>query len=114
MVAAAIETRPILEECRGATRLRGTPVRPTWWEQDLTLPPESEDDEDDDEPGTGGAGPPREGRSSMPARPRRQPDQRALAAQRAARRAEWEARDLAEEEEQDRRWAQAHLPSDLI
>ena len=97
-MAAAIETRPILEECRAAARLRGTPVRPTWWEQDLTLPPDPEE-EDDDEPGTGGDGPPKEGRSASRALPRRQPRQSlSLAEQRAARRAEWEARNTEEEE----------------
>ena len=50
MVATTIMARPILEECRGAARLRGTPVRTTWWEQDLTLPPEPEE-EDDGTPG---------------------------------------------------------------
>ena len=29
-VATTIATRPILEECRGAERLCGTPVRATW------------------------------------------------------------------------------------
>ena len=43
-VAATIEGRPVLKECRGAGRLRGTPVRPTWWEQCLD-PPEEEDQE---------------------------------------------------------------------
>ena len=38
-VATNVGERPILKECRGAARLRGSPVRPTWWEQDLTLPP---------------------------------------------------------------------------
>ena len=41
-VAKAIATGPILEECRGAPRLRGILVRNTWWEQDLTPPPEPE------------------------------------------------------------------------
>ena len=41
-VAKAISTRPILEECRKAARRRGTPVRSTWWELDLTQPPEPE------------------------------------------------------------------------
>ena len=34
--------------------------------------------------------------------------------QQAARRVEWEARDLEAEAERDRRWAAAYLPSDLI
>ena len=43
-VAATIEGRPVLRECRGAERLRGTPVRPTWWEQCLDPPEEEEED----------------------------------------------------------------------
>ena len=39
-VAKTIDGRPVLEECRGAERLRGTPVRQTWWEQELSPPPE--------------------------------------------------------------------------
>ena len=106
-MAAALEGRTVLEECRGATRLRGSPVRTTWWEQDLTLPPEPEEDEGDVAPGREAIGASWEGRSSAPDHPTAQQ-------QRDARRAEWEARDLAAEEEQDRRWAEAHLPSDLI
>ena len=44
-VAATIEGRPVLRECRGAERLRGTPVRPTWWEQCLDPPEEDEEDQ---------------------------------------------------------------------
>ena len=103
-VAAAIGERPVLEECRGAERLRRSPVRTTWWEQDLTLPPEPEEGEDDVAPGMGGVGPPRERRSSSPS----------LQAQQEARRAAWAARDSDEDEERERRWEAAHLPADLI
>ena len=34
-VLRSVADRPILEECRGAERLRGSPVRPKWWEQDF-------------------------------------------------------------------------------
>ena len=34
-VLRAIADRPILEECRGAERRRGSPVRLHWWEQDF-------------------------------------------------------------------------------
>ena len=34
-VLRSITERPILEECRGAERLRGSPVRLKWWEQDV-------------------------------------------------------------------------------
>ena len=34
-VLRAIADRPILEECRGAERLRGSPVRLSWWEQEF-------------------------------------------------------------------------------
>ena len=36
-IAKTIEGRKILEECRGATRRRGTPARTYWWEQELTF-----------------------------------------------------------------------------
>ena len=115
-VATTIGERPILEECRGAARLRGSPVRTTWWEQDLSLPPEPEE-EDDGEPGRGGkAGPPWEGRSSRPDRRQRRPQQQEASAeeQRAARRAEEEVKDPEAEEELERRWAEAHLPAGLV
>ena len=34
-VLCAIADRPILEECRGAERRRGSPVRLYWWEQEF-------------------------------------------------------------------------------
>ena len=34
-VLRTIVDRPILEECRGAERRRGSPVRLYWWEQDF-------------------------------------------------------------------------------
>ena len=34
-VLRAIADRPILEACRGAERLRGSPVRLSWWEQEF-------------------------------------------------------------------------------
>ena len=34
-VHRTIVDRPILEECRGAERLCGSPVRLKWWEQDV-------------------------------------------------------------------------------
>ena len=34
-VLRAIADRPILEECRGAERMRGNPVRLSWWEQEF-------------------------------------------------------------------------------
>ena len=34
-IAETIEGRKILEECRGAQRLRGTPTRDMWWDQQL-------------------------------------------------------------------------------
>ena len=34
-VHRTIVDRPILEECRGAERLCGSPVRLQWWEQDV-------------------------------------------------------------------------------
>ena len=74
-MAAAIGERAVLEECRGATRLRGSPVRTAWWEQDLTLPPEPEEEEGDAAPGREAIRASWEGRSSTPARPRRQPNQ---------------------------------------
>ena len=59
--------------------------------------------------------PPPEGRSFPPSHPHYQAHQETtLEEQQAARRAEWEAPDLDAEAEQDRRWAAASLPSDLI
>ena len=34
-VLRSITDRPILEDCRGAERRRGSPVRLHWWEQDF-------------------------------------------------------------------------------
>ena len=104
-VARTIKDRPILVECRRAGRLRGSPVRPAWWEQDLTLPPEPEEEADDVAPGMGGAGPPRERRSSAPM------GATSLREQQAARRAAWAARDRTDDGEGERMWAAAHLPS---
>ena len=36
-VLKAIEGRPLLEECRRAERLRGSPSRQYWWEQEYDL-----------------------------------------------------------------------------
>ena len=115
-MAATIAARPILEECRGAERLRGTPVRATWWEQVLTLPPEPAREGNGAAPSLGALLAPTSGRTFPPGHPHHQPHQESasLADQQAARRAEWEARDLGAEAEQDRRWAAAYLPSDLI
>ena len=41
-MAATIKGCSVLEECRGAGRLRGTPVRLIWWEQCLDPPEETE------------------------------------------------------------------------
>ena len=113
-VAKTISTRPILEECRGAARRRGTPVRSMWWELDLTQPPEP-DRGGDGTPGLreclGTA--PREGRSFQPGHPHYQPPRASATTaeeQLAAWRAEWEARDPAAEAELARRMAEAYLP----
>ena len=34
-VLRAVADRPMLEECRGAERRRGSPVRLHWWEQEF-------------------------------------------------------------------------------
>ena len=88
--------------------MQGSPVRATWWEQDLTLPPEPEKGEDDAAPGMGGVGPPRERRSSSP------DGATTLQAQRDARRAAWVAQENEDDGEQERLWMEAHLPSDLV
>ena len=36
-VLKAVEGRPILEECREAERMRGSPTRSYWWEQEFEL-----------------------------------------------------------------------------
>ena len=113
-VAKAIATRLVLEECRGAARLRGTPVRDTWWEQDLT--PSSE-------PERGDAGMP--GLGAFTRAPGKgwlfplghchpQPHQTStsLEDQQAAQRTQWEARDLDAEAVLDGMWDAAHLPLD--
>ena len=118
-VAETISLRSILKECRGATRLRGSPVRDTWWEQDLTPPPEPERG-DDGTPGLGAyLGSSTEGWSFSPCHPHYQPPSAATSfeKQQASWRAEWEEREawgLDAQAELDRLWAQAHLPSDLI
>ena len=109
-VAETVSARPILQECRGARRRRGTPVRPTWWEQDLTPPPAPER-ERENAPRRGTFGPPR-GRTFPPGHPHHQPV-RTVEETRAARRAERETWDSEAEAELDRRWAQAHMPADL-
>ena len=91
--------RPILEECRGVARLRGSPVRDTWWELDLTPPPEPERVRD--------------------GHPHHQPTQAAASPeeQQATWRTEWEERQEQAPDAQaelDRLWAHAHLPSNLI
>ena len=43
-VLAAIGERPILAECRGAERQRGSPSRQYWWEQEFELDAEDERD----------------------------------------------------------------------
>ena len=42
--------RPIMEECLGSRRRRGSPAHLNWWEQkmDLDLAAEEEEDDDDD------------------------------------------------------------------
>ena len=40
-VEAWVATRPVYEECRGATRRRGSAPRKWWWEQEMSL--DSED-----------------------------------------------------------------------
>ena len=42
-----IADRPILEECRGAERRRGSPPRLYWWEQEVELDLSKEEEEDD-------------------------------------------------------------------
>ena len=110
-VAAAVGERPVLEACKGAERLRGSPVRTTWWELDLTLTPEPEEEEDDVAPGMGGSGPPRERQL-----PRQGTGTEPLEEQQALHRAKGMTLNLGAggKQEQDRLWAQAHLPSDLI
>ena len=50
-IARKIASRPVLAECRGAERRRGTPPRQYWWEQDLDAELPSLDAGDDaDEP----------------------------------------------------------------
>ena len=50
-VLRAIADRPILEECRGAERRRGSPTRLYWWEQEfeeeLSLKGVDEEEEED-------------------------------------------------------------------
>ena len=47
-IAKKIADRPILAECEGAERRRGTPRRQYWWEQDLNAELPSLDGEDDE------------------------------------------------------------------
>ena len=50
-IVQKISARPVLEECRGAERQRGTTRRQYWWEQDLDmeLPPLEGRGDDTDE-----------------------------------------------------------------
>ena len=50
-VLRAIADRPILEECRGAERRRGSPTRLYWWEQEFEeeLSTEEEDEEEEED-----------------------------------------------------------------
>ena len=50
-IARKIAQRPVLAECKGAERRRGTPQRQYWWEQDLEveLPPLDAGDDDEEE-----------------------------------------------------------------
>ena len=52
-IARKIADRPVLAECQGAERRRGTPRRQYWWEQDLNaeLPPLEGGDEADEPEG---------------------------------------------------------------
>jgi hypothetical protein len=50
-IAKTIEGRPLLVECRGAERKRGSTSRQYWWEQEMDLR-----DEDDGADGGGGQG----------------------------------------------------------
>ena len=43
--------RPILEECRGAERRRGSPTQLYWWEQEVELDLSEEEEEDNDDDG---------------------------------------------------------------
>ena len=49
-VLQTIADRPILEECRGAERRRGSPTRLYWWEQEVEeeLSTEEEKEEEED------------------------------------------------------------------
>ena len=50
-IAQKIADRPVLEECKGVERQRGTIRHQYWWEQDLEveLPPLEGGDDDTDE-----------------------------------------------------------------
>ena len=116
-MAKAISTQPNLEECRGAVRRRGTPMRSTWWEQDLTQPPEPNRGGGRWNAWTGGVSRwgPREGRSFPPGHPHQQPHQQPHQSSTAEEelrvwRAEWEARDPTAEAELAMRMAEAYLP----
>ena len=97
--------------------MHGSPVRVTWWKQDLIPLPEPEREGGDGTPGLGAyLGSSGEGRPIPPGYPHYRPPQAAasLEEQQEAWRVEWEARDLDAEAERDRLWAAAHLPSDLL
>ena len=44
-----IADRPILEECRGAERRRGNPLRFYWWEQEVEEELSSEEEEEEED-----------------------------------------------------------------
>ena len=46
-VLQTIADRPILEECRGAERRRGSPTRLYWWEQEVEEELSTEEEEED-------------------------------------------------------------------
>ena len=47
-VLQTIAHRPILEECRGAERRRGSPTRLYWWEQEVEEELSTEEEEEED------------------------------------------------------------------
>ena len=46
-ILRTIADQPILEECRGAEKQRGSPTRLYWWEQEMELDLSEEEEEDD-------------------------------------------------------------------
>ena len=45
----AIADRPILEECRGAEKRRGSPTRLYWWKQEFEVELLREEEEEDED-----------------------------------------------------------------